>query len=165
MRDKYFLSILFMVLVMLVFTIASVSAQEEINVDSMDNEQLTTLLLQILNKLQQEEDPAAETDPETVKPEIPAEATAVPAAATETIEEVFQITIYDNKKLIIEALPEYMFIQPTKESKPEKTGPDSVQLSGKELEDYCTGKCMGYSDFYGINMLDMGCYARCVGDI
>ena len=112
MKKSAFL-ILFSVLVMLFFSIISVSAQE-INVDNLDNEQLTTLLLQILDKLRQEEEPESEVS------ETPAPTAApVPAAEPETIEEVIQITIYDNKKLIIEALPGYMFIQPTQEPIPE----------------------------------------------
>ena len=112
MKKSAFL-ILFSVLVMLFFSIISVSAQE-INVDNLDNEQLTTLLLQILDKLRQEEEPEAET-------QVTPAPTAAPvrAAESETIEEVIQITIYDNKKLIIEALPGYMFIQPTQEPIPE----------------------------------------------
>ena len=152
--------LLFTITVVLMIIYVPISAQE-IDVDSMNNEQLTTLLLQILNKLQQEE------EPEAVTPETPAAATAVSAADPEAIEEVVQITIYENKKLTVEALPGYMFIQPTKEPKPE---PESESEnphtdSHEDLESYCTDKCMGYSDFYGIDMLDMGCYAKCVGDI
>lgn len=106
-RKCLFLILIMVPVIIMAFT-SSVFAQE-IDVDSMDNEQLTVLLLQILNKLQQE------GDPEAVTPETPAEATAVPAADPEAIEEVIQITVYDNKKLIIEALPGYMFIRPTKE--------------------------------------------------
>ncbi len=112
MKKSAFL-ILFSVLVMLSFSIISVSAQE-INVDNLDNEQLTALLLQILGKLQQEEEPEAEPQM-TPAPT----ATPVPAAEPETIEEVIRITIYDNKKLMIEALPGYMFIQLTQEPIPE----------------------------------------------
>ena len=146
--------LLFTITVVLMIIYVPISAQE-IDVDSMNNEQLTTLLLQILNKLQQEE------EPEAVTPETPA------AADPEAIDEVVQITIYENKKLTVEALPGYMFIQPTKEPKPEpKSEPENTNTDTHEdLESYCTGKCMGYSDFYGIDMLNMGCYAKCMGDI
>ena len=85
--------------------------------------------------------------------------------------------LYDNKKLIVESLPAYMFIQPTQPPEPEPPShqenkkPDSPSKSGgststrEDLESYCTGICMEYSDFYGTMMLDMGCYAKCVGDI
>ena len=136
-----------MVLVVLVFTIASVSAQEDIDVDSMDNEQLTTLLLQILNKLQQEEAPAVETDPESVKP-ASEEATAVPAADPETIEEIFQITIYDNKKLIVEALPEYMFIQKPVGGSDGSSEPGESFSSPEDCYKYCANLDWGNNEGY-----------------
>ena len=114
---KNIILILLAVLAMVTVSILSVSAQD-IDVGSMDNEQLTELLMQILNRLQQEEEPAAETDPEKEAPEVPAAATEG-AADPEAIDEVIQITIYDNKKLIIESLPAYMFIQPTTPPEPE----------------------------------------------
>ena len=120
MRNKRIFLIVFIALTMLAGVAASVSGQN-IDVDNMDNEQLTTLLMQILDKLQQEEEPAPETDPEIQ--ETPAPKTApIPAADPEAIEEVIQITIYKNKKLMVEALPGYMFIQPTREPKPEISG-------------------------------------------
>lgn len=110
MKGKGFILVLLMVLMAIAFSILTVSAQD-VDVENMDNEQLTALLLQILEILQQEEDPAVEA----VSPETSAKA----VGDSETIEEVIQITIYDNKKLTVEALPAYMFIQPTKEPKPE----------------------------------------------
>ena len=137
---KILFLILITTLAMLAFLTASVSAQDTgIDVDNMDNAQLTTLLLQILNKLQEEENPQAEPaeteelEPETIqteepvtepvpeeqKPEISEKpADPIPADDPEAIEEVIQITIYENKKLIIEQLPEYMFFK--KEEKPEE---------------------------------------------
>ena len=166
MNKKSRFLILFTVLAMLSFIIASVSAQE-IDVDSMDNEQLTALLMQILDKLQQQEGPEKEVQ---VTPELAV--TEVSSAEPERIEEVLQITVYDNKKLIVESLPAYMFIQPTQPPSPqENKKPDSPSKTGgststrEDLETYCTGICMGYSEFYGTMMLDMGCYAKCVGDI
>ena len=160
MNKKSRFLILFTVLAMLSFIIASVSAQE-IDVDSMDNEQLTALLMQILDKLQQQEGPEKEVQV-TPKPAV----TEVPSAEPERIEEALQITVYDNKKLIVESLPAYMFIQPTQPPKPDSPSKTGGSTSTREdLETYCTGICMGYSDFYGTMMLDMGCYAKCVGDI
>ena len=125
---KSVILILFAVLAMMTVSILSVSAQD-IDVDSMDNEQLTVLLMQILGKLQQDETPAAGTDPEIA--ETPTSTPEpVPAADPEAIVEIFQIAIYDNKKLIIEALPSYMFIQPTEAPKPEKPAPNG----GKDTE-------------------------------
>ena len=102
---------------MLMVSLVSVSAQE-IDVNSMDNEQLTALLLQIMDKLQQQETPAADPSPEAGSQE-----TTVPAATTvpviETESEMAGFSVYENKKLIVEALPSYMFIQPTKPVRPE----------------------------------------------
>ena len=140
MRNKRIFLIFFTVLVILAATIVSVSAQD-IDVDSMDNEQLTALLLQILGKLQQDETPAAETDPDIS--ETPAStAEPVPAADLEAIEEIIQITIYDDKKLIIEKLPEYMFIQPTKPAKPEK--PETPNKTNNNNDNHGTDDSHGF---------------------
>lgn len=130
----------------LVFT-GVISAQNVVDVEGMDNEQLTTLLLQILDKLQQKEEPEAEAQ---VTPALTA--TPVPTAEPETIEEVIQITIYDNKKLIIEALPGYMFIQPTEpaKSEPEKNDSDSdssIDYSQPCDVDPATGRSIGWCYF------------------
>lgn len=101
MRKNIFVPVLLVVLVMLSVSFVSVCAQE-IDVGSMDNEQLTELLMQILNKLQQEEEPAV---------------AGVPAVETDL--EMMTFSVYDNKKLTVEALPSYMFIQPTKPPEPE----------------------------------------------
>ena len=112
MNKKSRFLILFAVWAMLSFIIANVSAQE-INVDSMDNEELTALIMQILNKLQQEEDPEAKI---TETPD---------AAGSETVEEDIQIMIYENKKLTVEALPGYMFIhKPSAGSEEGSTDPE-----------------------------------------
>ncbi len=141
-------------------SVISASAQE-IDVDSMDNEQLTALLLQIMDKLQQQDGPEKEVQ-ETPEPAV----TEVPSAEPERIEEVIQITVYENKKLIVESLPAYMFIQPTQPPEPDSPSKAGGSTSTREdLETYCTGICMGYSEFYGTMMLDMGCYAKCVEDI
>ena len=124
----------------LTLTFSVVSAQD---VDNMSNEELTTLLLQIMQKLQQEEDPASETDPEVQ--ETPAPTTApVPAADPEAIEEVIQITIYENKKLIIEALPGYMFIQPTQEPIPEISGSEPTIYTEPTFGKPCAPAIGGY---------------------
>ena len=111
MRKNIFIPVLLAVLVMLMVSLVSVSAQE-IDVNSMDNEQLTALLMQILYMLQQEEEPAADPAPEAGSQETP-----VPVIETDP--EMMIFSVYDNKKLTVEALPAYMFIQPTKPPEPE----------------------------------------------
>ncbi len=107
MKKSFFLIIL-IILAMSAGVFVSVWAQD-IDVDSMDNEQLTTLLQQILNKLEQTE----EEDPEETLPSPTA--TMIPEAKPEPSPEAMEFTIYKNKKLTVEALPGYMFVQPTKE--------------------------------------------------
>ena len=106
---------LFLLMITVFILSFSFSSAQDVDIENLDNEQLTTLLLQIMTKLQQQEEGAEAEVSETPAPT----ATPVPAAEPETIEEVIRITIYDNKKLMIEALPGYMFIQPTQEPIPE----------------------------------------------
>ena len=184
------LLIIFAALLMLTVSIASVSAQ---SVDEMSNEQLTSLLMQIMQKLDESgkvtETPAptptpvptptsipqpelpsddAELeallaaimqklqqgeDPEAEKPETSA-GTMVPVS---DIEEEPENSIWENKKLIIEGLPSYMFIQPTKEMKPDDS-PEPTPF-GMEWEDgnVDPGRCpRGTSFRCGAH----GCYCR-----
>ena len=134
MRNRRFFLVLSAVLAMFAFLFVSASAQD-IDVEGMDNEQLTALLMQILTKLQQEEEPEAEIS------ETPAPTAApVRAADPEAIEEVIQITIYENKKLIVEALPGYMFIQPTQEPIPDSNGSQPEHYPG-EICNYDSYAC------------------------
>ena len=165
--------IIFAALLMLTVFIASVSAQD---VDNMSNEELATLLLQIMQKLDESgkvtETPAptptpvptptstpqpelpsddAELeallaaimqklqqgeDPEAEKPETPA-GTMVPVS---DIEEEPENSIWENKKLIIEGLPSYMFIQPTREPKQDSNGGQTEHYPG-EICDYDSLAC------------------------
>ena len=90
---------------------------------SGDRAELEALLMAVRQKLQQGQEP--ETAPET-----PSE-TMVPA---EDPDDEPENSIWENKKLLIEALPSYMFIQPTKPSKPEKPGPEEAQPEHYENE-------------------------------
>ncbi len=155
MKGKFFIPVLLMALVMMAIFFVPVSGQE-IDVDNMDNTELTTLLLQIMQRLDQSgktaemPEPTATPTPEPTKtpqPELSddkAELEALMLAimqklqqeeGTETApktpagtmvpvseaEDEPENSIWENKKLIIEGLPGYMFIQPTKEPKSEKT--------------------------------------------
>ena len=155
MSNKNLFLILFLAIVMLMASMVSVSAQ---NVDNMSNEELTTLLLQIMQKLEQSEEDAEIPDPiptptpvptEIPEPELSDDRAELEALLTAIMQKLqleepdvvsekyagvsvsagepevkAENSIWENKKLIIEALPGYMFIQPTRpvQSEPE-TGP------------------------------------------
>ena len=140
MRNKRIFIILFVVM-MMTFSIISVSAQD---VDNMSNEQLTALLMAIMQRLDgsgeaaEMPEPTATPTPEptkTPRPELSddrAELEALMMAIMQKLqqddvpensagvsisagapEEEAENSIWEDKKLIIEALPGYMFIQPT----------------------------------------------------
>ena len=128
---------------MFAVSVSSVSAQDT-DIDSMTNEQLLLLMQSILQKLEQGETsvPTDET--------APSEAAAGPLAVNETETGLFEI--YENKKLIVEALPSYMFIQPTQAPKPEK-GPNKPDNGGSNNNDdtgFCPPRtpCKPGSDIY-----------------
>ena len=70
MSNKNLFLILFLAIVMLMASMVSVSAQ---NVDNMSNEELTTLLLQIMQKLEQSEEEAATPEPTPTPTPVPTE--------------------------------------------------------------------------------------------
>ncbi len=126
--------VLLILLILTVFTVSvlSVSAQD-IDIDSMSNEQLMVLLQSIMQKLDQTEEtdetdeltpapvsapestPQPELNEDTLGPESPA-GTMMPVSEPKAEPD---ISIWKNKKLTVEALPGYMFVQPTKEVKPD----------------------------------------------
>ena len=145
MRNKNLFLILFLAVLMLMASMVSVSAQ---NVDNMSNEELTTLLLQIMQKLEQSDEEAKTPEPTPTptpapelsddKAELEARLTAImqklqqeenagtatqkPAGTMVPVNDEPENEIWENKKLIIEGLPSYMFIQPTQPVKPEPDG-------------------------------------------
>ena len=185
MKKRSIFLIIFCI-VMLTVSIASVSAQ---SVDEMSNEQLTSLLMQIMQKLDESgkvtETPAptptpvptptsipqpelpsddAELeallaaimqklqqgeDPEAEKPETPA-GTMVPVS---DMEDEPENSTWKNKKLVIEALPGYMFIQPTKPSKPE---PDNNDADKPKPTPVCPPPSTWGCDIHGNCMCGVG---------
>ncbi len=90
------------VIVFLTAAAASVTAQD-IDIENMDNAELMALLRAILQKLEEEG-----------SVEMPAEGALQPAVtgpAEESVPESDRFEVYNNKKLTIERLPEYMFIR------------------------------------------------------
>ena len=149
------ISILFFLsAVMFLLSFIGVSAQQ-IDVDSMDNEQLTALLLQILDKLQQEETPAADTASEAKSSETPVP-TATLAPVIETEPETMSFSVYENKKLTVEALPADMFIQPTQPPKPERdhgrngdtSSSGGTNTSSEDCYIYCANLDWGNNESY-----------------
>ena len=97
----------------------SVSAQD-IDVDSMSNEQLMGLLQSIMQKLQEEEtEKPAETSEVPETPEKPA-AEAVTETKPEEAAETEPYQIYENKKMLREKLPDSYFVKPEKHSDDDK---------------------------------------------
>lgn len=150
---KYCFTLLIVVLSAFILLAAAPVSAQEIDLDSMTNAELLLLLQSIMDKMEQ-----GEPSPETAEPSSP-EPTPGPVAEdpAETEPEIRLFQVYDNKKLIIEALPSYMFIQPTQEvSEPEKNEPDTNEKNndGKDdkddNDDFCPPitPCMPGSDDY-----------------
>lgn len=98
-----------------IFSVSAVSAQE-IDIDTMSDEQLMVLLVQITDRLGLEMPQQKASDIET------SEITGTPyAAAAETTPEPEYFESWMNKKMVVGSLPAYMFIQPTQEVQEEST--------------------------------------------
>ena len=130
MAKKHFVSILLFIFIMLTLTTA-VSAQN-VDIDSMDREQLLMLIQMIQDKLTNA-DSAAGNTPESEGPAIP---TVTPTP------ELKVFSIYENKKLMIEALPGYMFVQPESGEDPdENKGPGVTKTPEPACPDGCHWFC------------------------
>lgn len=114
MIKRSFLPVFLLFLITLTAVISAYG--QDIDVSSMDNEQLTVLLQEILSKLDQKGSEKSETAVQTGVSEDPAE-TAMP-----------KFSIWKNKKLIMEALPSYMFVQKATEE------PDTTNDPGKKKD-------------------------------
>ena len=146
--------ILLLLMISAVFGVfCNFASAQDIDIRNMDNEQLMVLLQAIMQKLEQEEISAAAPD------EAPA-AVPVPTATAMLPEpEIRTFQIYQNKKLILERLPDYYFVNPTAE--PE--GEDKPDTPIKENQtDSCHESCshacyaISYTCYYD-------CYINCAG--
>ena len=127
--------LVFFVIMMILSAAFSVSGQD-IDVSSMDNEELSVLLQQILSRLEQTGSAgaeASETDP-----------SAAPAASSAAPERP-KFSIWKNKKLIVEAMPGYMFVQKTTEEPDTTSGPNKPGETKKKdnTGDHYTGEPCG----------------------
>ena len=149
MRKRVIIPVMFLALAILISTAASVSAQE-IDISSLSEEQRTILLISLLQQMQQDNPdlipmlmPTATPVPTNTPTPVPNDMrledlnsdqlnalllslltqmqllqTPLPSTDTETFR------IYENKKLMIEQLPGYMFIQKESTPEPEEPGKD-----------------------------------------
>ena len=102
MKNKAVFLVLFIILAIMVFSFSPVSAQD-IDVENMDNAQLLQLLEAIMLKLEAEE---------TEEPGEPFPAgTEVPVISVARYSDGKIFHIYENKKLILERIPDDRFIQ------------------------------------------------------
>ena len=133
MGKKHFVFILLFFLV--IFTLLAAVSAQDVDIDSMDREQLLMLIQLIQSKLLNDEPadvPDAEATPEPKGPVIPA-ATPTP--------ELKIFSIYENKKLMIEALPEYMFIPKDSGDPDEDKGPGITTTPVPDCPDGCVWFC------------------------
>ena len=145
MIKRMIVLLLAVILTMSAVSIASVSSQD-IDIDNLDKEQLMFLMQAISQKLQEEESFAGEeantaaNDPSAADPAKDAEdsdqktlqsRSGIFSAAEKQVTQVKETKkyqVYENKKLVINRLPDSMFIRkPTGEDEPEPT-PDTRTL-------------------------------------
>ena len=168
--------LLFLLMITVFILSFSYSSAQDIDIENMDNAQLTTLLLQIMQKLEQAEEVTETPEPTPTPTPIPtkvpqpelsddkAELEALLTAVTQKLKQGEETetapetpaetmvpasdpvdepenSVWENKKLLIETLPSYMFIQPTVASKPEKSG------SGEAEPQHYNGEICGTDEW------------------
>lgn len=150
MKDKRFFPILMVVFVILMTAVGSSFAQD-IDISNMDNAQLISLLQAIVQKLENEAEAGTESE-------------GLNQLSIEKTDDMF-LRIYENKKLIIERLPDYYFIQPQIIAAEEDVPPDpgkkedsSRKKDSIDCNEYCINKCI-YT--YGDPMCTAECLATC----
>ena len=142
------LHVLLFFLVIAVFTLSfSCSSAQNIDVSNMDNAQLLELLQAIMQKLETEGSEAG-----TVK-----ETPGSPVGTAKTGEapiELDKFQIYENKKLILERLPDWYFVQKNKDGGNDDGDNNNPSDPGMTLEE-CEKACWDMCGF------DMGCFTLC----
>ena len=138
--------------------IASASAQD-IDLDSMNKEQLTTLLQAIQQKLDElETETGGKSDKAEETPSFFSNLSSNAKKDRTPANEVQKFSIYENKKLTIEKLPDSMFIR----KKPGSgDGDDEAgsKISPENCEDYCVEVCP-----WADNQCYFRCYYSCTGE-
>lgn len=139
MKKRNVILVLSAILVSLTISFSGALGQE-IDVSNMDNEQLKALLLQILNKLEQEEEPEIEDG----SMEVSSPAVSIPASETDNA----GFVIYENKKLMIEALPDYMFIRKPAAGSEGSSDPELSFSTPEDCYIYCANLDWGDNEGY-----------------
>lgn len=145
MLKRSLIRLFFLLAAVLLFA-GPVSAQKA-DVDSMTNEELLLLLQSVMQKLAQD-DAASSESAQTPSAELD----------PEKLPEIGTFQVYLNKKLVVEGLPSYMFIQPKAEEPEEEPEPEPERKKDdnacpprslcREPDIYCTyyitpdGKCV-----------------------
>ena len=145
MKIKGFVLFLFIILLMTGIFFASVSAQD-IDIQNMDNAQLLELLQAIMQKLEAEGSEAGTVEVTSGSPAGTAEVGEAPI-------ELNKFQIYENKKLILERLPDWYFVQKNKDEGNDD-GDNNPSDPGMTLEE-CEKACWDMCGF------DMGCFTLC----
>ncbi len=159
MKNRRFFLIMFMITAMLTAFISAVSAQD-IDVSNMDRAELIRLLQAIMQKLENGESgsEAAEETPEapviTESPE--AENTPEPAAEPEPFH------IYEIKKLTMEKIPDWYFIQPTDGD--DDDDPSHPSKKKKKTPEQCENHCAYDVCPWGDLQCYWSCYYSCLGE-
>ena len=155
MIKNSFLVIFAVVLAVFVFAFGSVSAQD-VDLDSLSNEQLMMLLQSIMQKLEADTnaeptDQAAETESDASETKTAENTIPGPTEMTKPAAEKKQFQIYENKKLIIGRMPDSMFVRkPTGDGGGEEE-PVPEDTETPEEEHSCPGESTYgcYTDRYG----------------
>jgi len=155
------ISLLLLLLVLLI-SVCSVSAQIP-DLSGMSREELEALQQEILDRLPTETPTSVPTPtpyPTAVPTEIPtAVPTEIPTATPTAMPGSRTFNIYENKKLIVEALPGYMFINKPPEEGGDDGGNNPFTGSEEECDNYCVKVCP-WADL----VCYWNCYFPCVGE-
>ena len=142
MKDKILFLILSVVLVILMIS-ASSSFAQDVDISNMDNTQLMSLLQAIMQKIENDADGGSRNEELDQMKIEKADGTT--------------FRIYENKKLILERIPDYYFIQP-QITEEEDDGPSDPDPGKKKDEfncnDYCHDQCLYAYD-------DLNCWYEC----
>ena len=127
----------------------SASAAQDIDIENMDNAQLMQLLQAIMQKLEQTE---AADEAVTPVPEI--------VLTSEAAGKVFDI--YENKKLILERMPDWYFYRAPEtveeDDNPPET-PEKKKKTSEECDIYCAYEVCPWADL----VCYWPCYYACLG--
>ena len=142
MKRRNVLVILLAALMICIVFFGNVSAQD-IDIENMDNAQLLTLLQAIMQKLEAEET----EEPDKTFPDD----AEMPVISVARFSDGKLFKIFENKKLIIEAIPGYMFYQqPEDTPEPEKKDKKDDDSHGWVTDEHgCEPGQQWVCDIYG----------------